>query len=242
MNACAYIRVSGASQLSGTGFDRQSDICQAWANLRGFALTETFREEAVSGTLDMEDRPAFQRLIAHMLDTRTKILVVESLDRLARTLQVQQQLILYIASKGIDLYAANTGENITEAVMSDPMRKAMVQIQGVFAELDKSMIVAKLRKGRERTKQKQGRCEGQKPYGHYPAEAPILARMRALRASGLYHHQIADALTSEGVTARNGGFWNGAIIARILRRQPSDTILALELRLDTTIPSTNLAA
>ena len=46
----------------------------------------------------------------------------------------------------IDLYSANTGENVTQAIKDDPVKKAMVQMQGVFAELEKSRLVKKLRK------------------------------------------------------------------------------------------------
>ena len=79
--------------------------------------------------------------------------------------------MIYLASKGITLIAANTGENVTEAITSDPMRKAMVQMQGVFAELDKSMLVKKLRKARDRKRQETGRCEGPKPFYQGSEEA-----------------------------------------------------------------------
>ena len=89
---------------------------------------------------------------------------------MARDLQVQIQLCTYIASKNIHLISANTGENITQAILNDPMRKAMVQIQGVFAELDKSLVVRKLRNGRikarqgskARTLSGNKKCEGRK--------------------------------------------------------------------------------
>ena len=44
--------------------------------------------------------------------------------------------------------SASTGEAVTATMRDDPMRKALIQIQGVFAELDKSLLVRKLRKGR----------------------------------------------------------------------------------------------
>jgi hypothetical protein len=49
---------------------------------------------------------------------------VERLDRLAREYVVQEQLLIYLASKGIVLLNASSGENITEAINSDPMKKA----------------------------------------------------------------------------------------------------------------------
>jgi hypothetical protein len=120
--------------------------------------------------------------------------------------------------KDFTLYAANTGENITDAVIGGPMKKALGQFQEVLVEFDKSMIVAKLRKGRERTKAKNGRCEGRKPFGFYVDEAPTLAYIRRLRSEGMQYHHIADRLGSEGYTARSGGRWRGPVIGKILRR------------------------
>ena len=45
--------------------------------------------------------------------------------------------------------AAPPGENVTEAYLADPMKRALIQIQAVFAELEKSMIVKKLRAARQ---------------------------------------------------------------------------------------------
>ena len=47
------------------------------------------------------------------------------------------------------------------------------------------MIVLKLRAARERKKARTGRCEGRKPYGHYPGEKRTIERMAALRREGL---------------------------------------------------------
>ena len=85
-------------------------------------------------------------------------------DRLARELSISEHLRIYLASERINLISAQTGENITEITLNDPMRKALVQIQGVIAELDKSLLVKKLRKARERKRAEQGKCEGRNGY------------------------------------------------------------------------------
>lgn len=225
-NAVAYLRVSGASQVEGNGFDRQLMACHGYAALHGMSMTEVFREEAISGTTTVEQRPAFQELVAYMLENNITTLLVERLDRLARELAIQQQLIMYLAAKQLQLISCDTGENITEAVMSDPMRRAMVQIQGIFAELDKSMIVAKLRKGRERTKVVTGRCEGRKPFGRNPKapeERETLERILDLRALGHTSDYIANYLNARSVPTRSSARWRGTTVAKIMRREASDT-------------------
>jgi site-specific DNA recombinase len=103
-------------------------------------------------------------------------------------------------------------------MMGDPMRRALVQIQGILAELDKNMIVAKLRKARERQRTKSGRCEGRKPYGANPEEVLVLEKIVAL---GRYSNSVsvADALNEQGYRTRYGKRWNSGTISKILARQ-----------------------
>lgn len=224
MQAVAYLRVSGDSQVEAGGFDRQLEACQRLARDKGLTLVQSFKEEAVSGTKGEDERPAFQELVAYMVDHQIEVVLIEGLDRLARMMRVQEQLLLYLCSKNLTLYAANTGENITEAIASDPMKKALIQIQGVFAELDRSMIVAKLRKGRETRKAKHGRCEGQKPFGHYEVEAETLRHIHDLRSQGLHFHIIADRLNAERLPTRSGRPWSGQVIAKMMRRKSAHEI------------------
>jgi hypothetical protein len=71
------------------------------------------------------------------------------------------------------------------------MRKALIQIQGVFAELEKGMLVQKLRKARTQVKLTTGRCEGRKPYGHYPGEAKTMHEMVRMWLGGTNYTAIA---------------------------------------------------
>jgi DNA invertase Pin-like site-specific DNA recombinase len=101
------------------------------------------------------------------------------------------------------------------------MRKALVQIQGIFAELDRSMIINKLNKGRIAKKAAGGKAEGRYPYGcdpHRPEETPVLAEIRALKASGSTTEQIAAILNEKGIRGRSGCIWRQPTVAKILRR------------------------
>ena len=219
MQAVAYLRVSGTGQIDGTGFERQLDNCTRLAEQLGATIVQVFREEAVSGTTVVEDRPAFKSMTETLLDRGLTIVLIEGLDRLAREYRIQEHLLIYLAAKGFSLYAANTGECITDAMMADPMKKALVQIQGVFAELDKSLIVAKLRRGRQIQRSNVGRCEGQKPYGHYPGENVHLSYMRLLRSSGMLYRDIAARMNSEALRTRSGSTWHTGTVAKILKRE-----------------------
>lgn len=218
-DAVAYMRCSGKGQLDGDTFDRQHESIQKYAaDGEGIAILHEYREEGVSGKTDEESRPAFQTMIAELLGNGCRTIIVESLDRLARQYDIQQQLATYIASKGIALISANTGEDITAALMGDPMRRALVQIQGIFAELDKNLTVSKLRKARDRQKAKTGRCEGVKPYGSLPGEENGLRRICEYAAFG-NADQIAYLMNENGPPTRSGGLWRASTIRKILARE-----------------------
>jgi DNA invertase Pin-like site-specific DNA recombinase len=220
----AYLRVSGQAQIDGNGFDRQLAAIEEYAKKHGYEIVDVFKEEGVSGAKGEDDRPAFKEMIAEILKDSIKVVIVESLDRLAREYRIQEQLLIYLASNEIDLINANTEENVTEAIEGDPMKKAMVQIQGIFSELDKSLLVRKLRKAREKARQERGKCEGAKRYGEgSEQEQAVIRRIRAMRRNkrgnrkGMTLQQIADRLNEEGIPTKRGKKWTPGQIHMILK-------------------------
>jgi site-specific DNA recombinase len=222
IEAYGYTRVSSEKQTKGHGPERQTDLIDSFARQNGYRLVYPLYSDAHTGT--EADRPQFMEMLGAMMDNGIKTCIVESLDRLARDLMVQSTLLAKLSAEGLTLIAANTGENVTEAMQSDPMRKAMVQIQGVFAELDKSMLVRKLRKGRDAVRKEKGRCEGRKPFGHYDGEQDTLDRLVTLRQPGengkrMSYRKIADQLNSEGLVNRTGTRWTEANVKKVLETQ-----------------------
>lgn len=178
--AVAYLRVSSQGQAleHRHGFERQEAACRAWAKEHRRAVSAVYRD-AHTGT--EADRPEWERLILDIGQGASQgrggeevgstkvgaaapiqpaaVVVIESLDRLARDVIIQSVLIKRCIDAGVLLFAANTGENVCDAFLSDPTRKALLQIQGVFNQLEKERLVIKLRKAREAKRQKMGRCE-----------------------------------------------------------------------------------
>ena len=221
--AYVYLRVSSTTQVDGCGFDRQEKECRAYAKRAGYTIEGVYRELGVSGTKDETGRPAFQEMLTDILTNGVRVVIVEGLDRLARELRIQETLLVYLASKGVDLLSARTEENITQAVKDDPMRKALIQIQGVFSELEKNQLVRRMRKARDKkSADAKHRIEGPKAYGATPAERHIVNRVRAMRrtrrngTSGMTMQAIADRLNSEGVPTRLGKRWTPVQVYNIL--------------------------
>ena len=216
MTKCfVYLRVSGRDQIDGDGFERQLLACQSYAAANGLEIAEVFREEGVSGTKDLEDRPALSELFAALEENGITTVLIEKVDRLARDLMIQESIIGDMQKHGYTLISVAE----PDLCSTDPSRILIRQIFGALAQYDRAMIVLKLRGARQRKKFKTGRCEGQIPFGSKPGETFILHQMRSLRAAGLSCDVIASTLNANGVLTRKGGSWRGDTINKILKRE-----------------------
>jgi len=213
--AFAYLRVSGKGQVNGDGFTRQLTAIKKYAAEHQTKIAQVFREKGVSGTKDLENRPAFVEMMVALHSDGVKLVMVEKLDRLARDLMVQETIIGDLRKNGFDLISVLE----PDLLQDDPSRKLFRQIMGAIAEYEKTMIVLKLRGARQRMKAKTGRCEGAKPYGTLPGEAAVTDRMKELRASGLGFDRIAAALNGEGIKPRRGKQWWGLAVNKVLTRK-----------------------
>ena len=217
--AFAYLRVSGKGQVDGDGFPRQLTAVQSYASSHGIKIATVFREKGVSGTKGIEERPAFNEMMIALAGNGTKMVLIERLDRLARDLIKQESLITILRKGGFELVSTVEPDLCSD----DPSRVMVRQLFGSVAQYERSMTVAKLRAARMRTKAKEGRCEGRRPFGSRPGEAEAAARALVLRNSGLSWDMVAQQLDGEGFKTRYGGKWIGATVGKIVRRNPALT-------------------
>ena len=218
--AFAYLRVSSRGQVKGDGFPRQRAAITRYAKAHRIEIVGEYREP-FTGT--DADRPQFQAMVAELMTNGVRTILVERLDRFARDLTVQLQLLAYLQAKGITLISVDTGEDVTAAMIEDPMRKAMVQMQGIFAELEKAMLVAKSRKARQRIRDKTGRCEGPKLFGEKPGEQETLDRILELYRKPRSRPrrgfaEIARTLNTEERPTRTGVPWSRQAVHQLVKR------------------------
>ena len=213
--AFAYLRVSGKAQVEGDGFVRQESSIRAYVKRHGIKLENVFKEEGVSGSKDIINRPAFIKMMEALHANGVKLVLVESLGRLARDLMIQETILHDLKMNGLQLVSVSEPDLCSD----DPSRKLMRQIMGAFHEYEKQMIVIKLRGARQRAKLKRGNCEGRKAFGYYPGENEIMKRIFDLAASGETTTNIAKILGKEGVKARGGGQWLQPTISKLLTRK-----------------------
>ena len=138
-----YRRVSGKGQLcnNGTGLDRQKENIDALVKIRGYTVVKDY-PEIYTGT--EENRPKYVQMLEDMEEKDVKTIIVEGLDRMSRDLYLQLVILAHLKSKGYALISAVTGEDITASMDDDPMKRALVQVQAVFAELEKNLLIRRL--------------------------------------------------------------------------------------------------
>jgi len=216
--AVAYLRVSSKGQVEGDGFDRQQEVIEAWVAQNSADLLGVFREEGVSGTTELVNRPALTRLTQRILEGGIDTVVIEKADRLARDLIVSELLIRQFSEMGVRVIEAEGGNDLT-AGSDNPTATLIRQVLGAIAQFEKSSIVAKLRTARNRVKREKGRCEGNKPYGEKPGEAEVVKLILGMSEKGHTVRQIAARLDAIGILARGGKLFSPCVVARVISRE-----------------------
>jgi DNA invertase Pin-like site-specific DNA recombinase len=221
-----YCRVSTTGQVrDGLGLATQERLIRAWAKLDGHRIVAWYRDEGVSGSNGIEDREALLDALKALKDGRAEGLVVSSLDRWARALTVQEAVLGKVWALGGRVFTVDSGEVLRDDP-DDPMRTAMRQMGGVFAELERRLVIKRLRDGRATKAKAGGYASGGVPYGKRAeggelvpdeAERRIVARVKALRAEGASYPAICQALTDEGYTPRRGQ-WRPGTVRRVALR------------------------
>lgn len=160
-----YIRVSSATQNT----DRQLD---------GEQLTVTFIDKASGKDTN---RTQLQALLSGNWP-KGSVVVVHSMDRLARSLSDLLHIVEQLTQRGIAVQFIKEGKTF-RGDSTDAMDKLMLSMLGGFAEYERSLIRERQREGISKAKQRgvyKGRCKKIKDAGLI---AQIVSEARALGAN-----------------------------------------------------------
>ena len=206
--AVAYLRVSTDEQHLGP--EAQRAAIEAWATREGVTVVAWHTDAGVSGAAEIARRPGLVAAIAALREHGAGVLIVAKRDRLARDVMAAAMIERMSADAGARVVSA-AGEG-TDA--SDPSAMLMRRLVDAFAEYERAMIAARTSAALQ-VKRTRGESTGEAPYGWQTGEGgrlvpnateqAVIARVRALRASGLSMRAIVAALTAEGVQTRSGG-------------------------------------
>jgi len=239
MRLIGYIRVSTKGQVDRYGLDAQRSDLERYAASHGITLVSIETEPARSGSLPADQRPALLTCLKAIRDGDADGLLLPNLDRLARQLTVQEAVLAQVWDRGGIVHTVESpdggpGGEVLQDDPDDPMRTAIRQMRGVFAQLERAMIAKRMRNGRKVKRDQGGYAgDGSPPYGMRsvdgelmpdPDELAVIQGIRRMRAGGASLRDIAGRLQADGVptpySRRNGTFpkWGPQTVSNILSR------------------------
>jgi DNA invertase Pin-like site-specific DNA recombinase len=228
MQISAYLRVSTDAQAEhGLGLDVQRQAIRRWAREHGHRIVEWHADEGVSGSNGLEHREGLAAALATLRTKTAHGLVVYRLDRLARDLIVQEQLIAEVRRTGVPLFStSNSEDHYLEDDPDDPSRALIRQVLGAVSQYERAMITLRMASGRKRKAEGGGYAYGSPAYGWEATDGvliPIPEEQQVIRdiveavGTGRSIRGVAEDLNERLVPARRGR-WHPSTVARVLKR------------------------
>ncbi len=178
MKVAIYARVSTSNGKQSP--ESQLNDLREYAKNRKFTIHEEYVDLGISGKT--ENRPGLNRLLADARKRRFDGVLVFKFDRFARSTRHLVESLEEFQSLGIAFLSFTEGIDT-----GSPMGKAMFTIVGAIAELERSLIVERVKSGL-RTARAKGKVLGR------PRVSVDRRKATLMRGQGKSIRQIASAL------------------------------------------------
>ena len=189
MKTAIYARVSTIG--SGQSPEMQTPELREYCERRGWNVTEEYVDIGVSGTKD--SRPELNKLMADARRRRFDAVVVWKFDRFARS--VSHLLRALEEFKALGVQFVSLSEQVDT---STPMGKMVFTVVGAVAELERSLIVERVKAGLRNARAK-GKRLGR------PSLHLDVAKIGRLREQGRSWRQIARVMACSAKSCRRAG-------------------------------------
>lgn len=196
---------------------RQREAIHSYAKAAGYAVVEEFYDAAVSGADPVDARQGFGAMLKRIAGNGVRTIIVETANRFARDLIVQETGWRFLQSLGITLIAADSPDSFLD---STPTAVLIRQVLGAVSQFEKAALVAKLRAARERKAKLTGqKVGGRKSVQEASPETVALARKLARypkdhRKRSL--RDIAGELEAAGYVTSKGTRYTAMAVSRML--------------------------
>lgn len=215
--ALAYLRTNVGEEKDSC--KRQWAAIQAYAKRAGYVIVlPPYYDSAVSDLDPIDTRLRFAQMVAYLLNhVEVRTILVQSAYRFARDPFVQETGCRLLRGRGIYLVAVENPERFT----ADTSTAVMVRrILGAAQQLQRAVLVAQLRAGRDRKRSINGKNRGRLSHIELHPETVRLARslkwvnkrMRQRRSL----RDISAELAKEGHLAVSGKPYAVSAVRRML--------------------------
>jgi DNA invertase Pin-like site-specific DNA recombinase len=186
--AAIYVRVSTNEQET----DMQETELKEYCENRSWSCT-VYKDKGQSGAKN--DRPALTVLLADLRKRKFDVVIVWSLDRLARSLKQLLSIAEECRDLGVDLVSLK--QNVDTTL---PAGRLTFMVLGAVAEFEREMLRERVRAGMAQAK-RAGKRVGRPARRQF--HSSDIERMRALRAKGTSVRKLAaDFQTTQWMAAR----------------------------------------
>jgi len=158
MKVLLYARVSTLGQERNDTIKTQINELTAYAKAAGYEY-ELYKDTASGAS----EKRVFA-LIEYLQENNFDKLVFTYADRLARDVYLQLFLLKETKKLGVELVSLK--QEFIFNNTDNPFANSMLQIMAVFAELEKNMIAARLKAGKENKQRSGRRAIGRLPFGY----------------------------------------------------------------------------
>lgn len=214
MDAAIYVRYSSSRQDE-TSIDDQIVLCCARIDSEGWRLTSSYSDREVSGSIPVIQRAGGKRLLSDALNGKFKVLLIEGLDRLSRTLVEQETVIRRLEHNGIRIIGMN------DSYDSNQKGNLLIRgMRGVFNEIYLEDLKYKTHRGMS-GQVARGFAAGAAPFGYRNVRVEGGSLIEINResaewviwiyeefANGRSAKSIAYELNEKGIRSPRGTSWS----------------------------------
>jgi DNA invertase Pin-like site-specific DNA recombinase len=186
--AAIYVRVSTTEQET----EMQETELKEYCENRSWSCT-VYKDKGQSGAKN--DRPALNALLGDMRKRKFDVVIVWSLDRLARSLKKLLSIAEECKTLGVDLVSLK--QNVDTTL---PAGRLTFMVLGAVAEFEREMLRERVRAGMAQAR-RAGKRVGRPARRQF--QSSDIERMRALRAKGTSVRKLAaDFQTTQWMASK----------------------------------------
>jgi site-specific DNA recombinase len=161
MKVAVYARVSSEDQAERGTIENQLEFARKYCDLHQLDIFDWYKDDGVTGTIPLEQRPEGRRLLEDAQAGRFELLLIYRLDRLGRSARIILNAVYDLEQYGIKI------RSMTEPFdTSDPSGRFLLTVLAGVADLERETILERMWHGANRAARAGKWLGGIVPYGY----------------------------------------------------------------------------
>ena len=223
-NAVIYLRVSSKKQFDeGYSIASQKSSCENYARLKKFNVSKVFKDEGVSATIFLWNRPKGRAMKEYIEKNNIKHIIVVKMDRLFRNVRDLLETVDELTLKDIGLHLVEFGGQSLDTTSA--MGRFFLTVIGAIGELESGQISERTKESVKHMKKNSKRftgeiygwdCKGKDLTPNWK-EQYLIDYMRDLFYTYDYSgYKISKILNAMGEKGKLGGIWRSSTVIRTI--------------------------